>query len=320
MSKRRFRSASRTPKSALAAGALMATVAIGVPVALPAADATTVDTSSQEAFIESVAPMAQQGQAEYGVPASVTIAQAILESDWGRSGLTTKGNAYFGIKCSDSNFATGCTTMNTREVFDGQPTYIDDGFRTYDDADASFRDHGDFLRNNSRYAKAFDFPEDPDQFIREVHAGGYATDPEYANLVIDLMRRYDLYRFDGGSAEAPQPAPQVPLPAPDRPRFSPEESAVEGEGPDAGAPDAPAPDAPAPDAPAPEAPAPEAPEPQAPAPAAPPEPAQVAPLPDEPVDHPHDNGEWPGEEGTDWPGDPDSATQARPTLQPAPPR
>lgn len=205
---------SRTRMSVLASTALMVTVAVGVPAGsiMSRAEASTVvDTTNQTTFIESIAPMAQQSQRDFGVPASVTIAQAILESGWGRSTLTTEGHAYFGIKCSPTQIhATGCIDMETREVFDGEEAFITDGFRTYPDPDASFTDHGNFLRVNDRYAPAFDHPDDPDQFIREVHNAGYATDPGYADMVIGLMRDHDLYRFDDPQSSAP--APETPEP------------------------------------------------------------------------------------------------------------
>ena len=197
----------RTPASVLIAVAAMAAVVIGVPLTIPRADANEVDASSHQSFIDTVAPLAQRGLEQYGVPASVTIAQAIIESGWGTSGLTTQGNAYFGIKCSESNHATGCVHLPTQEVYDGQPTQITDGFRTYPTAEASFLDHGEFLRTVPLYANAFNFSHDPDQFIREVHAAGYATDPAYADIIIGTMREHDLYRFN-----VPGPPPEAPAP------------------------------------------------------------------------------------------------------------
>jgi hypothetical protein len=69
--------------------------------------------------------------------------------------------------------------------------------------EASFRDHGRFLRENARYAAAFNYTNDPDRFVAEIWRAGYATDPNYPNLIVTLMRNYDLYRFNnhhGGSS------------------------------------------------------------------------------------------------------------------------
>lgn len=185
--------------------------AVGAVLSGPAR-AAVIDTSSTSAFIRSIAPLAQEGQRAYGVPASVAIAQAILESGWGKSTLTTRGNAFFGIKCSSNLgiYATGCINMSTREVFNGAATMIVDGFRTYDDPVDSFKDHGRFLTVNSRYSAAFNYSDNPKRFIAEVHKAGYATDPTYTAMIVELMDDYNLYRYDKVSAAAtvsPTPTP-----------------------------------------------------------------------------------------------------------------
>lgn len=156
-----------------------------------------VDTSSPDAFIASIAPLAQEGQRRHGVPASVAMAQAIIESGWGTSSLTTEGNAFFGIKCNDSSeYANGCLIKETKEFENGRWITIRDGFQTYPDAQSSFLDHGDFLAQREHYAPAFNHQDDPDQFIREIHKGGYATAPDYADKIINLMQEYDLYQYN----------------------------------------------------------------------------------------------------------------------------
>lgn len=185
-----------TPRTLVAT---LITLAVLAPLALfaPQALAARVDTSSPKAFIRSVAPMAQASQKQYGVPASVAIAQAILESGWGKSGLTQKGNAFFGIKCSaKSTYASGCMNVKTREVYSGKEVYIVDGFRTYPKPENSFLDHGLFLRSNARYAKAFQYLKEPKKFIREVHRAGYATDPNYTTLIVSIMDSNNLYQYD----------------------------------------------------------------------------------------------------------------------------
>lgn len=163
----------------------------------PPSDGGEVDTSSPEAFIASIAPGAQQSQAATGVPASVTMAQAILESGWGQSELTQEANNFFGIKCNgESEHSNGCVTKRTREVINGQEIWVDAEFRSYATPADSFTDHGAFLRDNARYANAFNFQDDPDQFIREVHQAGYATDPNYSSVVIGLMQDRNLYQYN----------------------------------------------------------------------------------------------------------------------------
>lgn len=100
-------------------------------------------------FIESVAQGAVNGWTKYGVLPSVTVAQAILESGWGQSGLSTSAHNLFGIKGS---YNGQYVTMQTREVYNGQSYYIYDNFRKYANNSESVEDHGNFLYSNSRYA------------------------------------------------------------------------------------------------------------------------------------------------------------------------
>lgn len=155
--------------------------------------------SSTQQFLSSVAAPAQQSQAQFAVPASVTIAQAILESDWASSPLTRKGNAYFGIKCtgSDGPYATGCLDQPTTEC-DASGACSDQvaQFRIYATVSDSFRDHGKLLATAARYNKAFQFKTDPNGFAQAIAAAGYATDPAYADKLIALMQQYNLYQYD----------------------------------------------------------------------------------------------------------------------------
>ncbi|WP_194291398.1 glucosaminidase domain-containing protein [Cumulibacter manganitolerans] len=150
------------------------------------------------AFIEYAVVPAQEGMDEYDVPASVALAQAIVESHWAKSELTVKGRNYFGIKCSgDSPYATGCMDKVTQECTDDGACHNQvASFRTYGSAEDSFRDHGHFLATNSRYETAFEHVDDPDRFAKEVAKAGYATDPAYADKLIELMQQYDLYQYD----------------------------------------------------------------------------------------------------------------------------
>lgn len=173
-------------------------------------------------FIKSSVPAAQASQKDWNVPASVTLAQAILESGWGRSGLSLPpNNNYFGIKCTSikSPYQKGCVNMRTSEYYDGAYVKITDGFRTYASKEESFKDHARFLASLPRYRKAFDYPNDPRQFIREVAKGGYATTPDYADSLIEVMDRYNLYQYDKlpVKPESPKPEPSkstTPKPTP----------------------------------------------------------------------------------------------------------
>lgn len=149
-------------------------------------------------FVQWAAEHAGPGRRDYRVPVSVSVAQAINESGWGGSALTTEGNAYFGIKCfgTPGPIAAGCRPYQTRECDDDDCFRTVATFRVYRSAERSFTDHGRFLAVNPRYRPAFEHTGDPDRFAREIHRAGYATDPSYSDKLIALMRQYDLYRFD----------------------------------------------------------------------------------------------------------------------------
>lgn len=166
---------------------------------------------ANQRFIESIAPYAQAGEREFGVPASIAMGQAILESGWGRSGLTVWGGAYFGIKCTKtaSPHQSGCVDQSSLEYDAARNSRAEvSSFRTYASPAKSFADHGKFLRDNPRYAPAF-ATKDPRAFVTAIHKAGYATDPDYPEQVMGLVEANDLTRFDmahsGGTTAAPVP-------------------------------------------------------------------------------------------------------------------
>jgi tellurite resistance protein len=171
----------------------------------------------QEAFIKKAAPGAQRGFREFGVPASVTIAQAIQESAWGTA-PAGKANNYFGIKAHVVNgkpdfgtIAIGAVDLRTGEDTGSGMVTITSAFRKYRTMADSFRDHGKFLRENSRYKPCFRFNHDPNEFARQLQKAGYATDRNYAANLIALMKGHDLYRFDRGvhpGSTKPRPTPE----------------------------------------------------------------------------------------------------------------
>lgn len=149
-------------------------------------------------FIARVAEPARAGMRQYRVPASVTIAQAILESGWGGSGLTRRDHNFFGIKCfgSPGTIAVGCRSYATSECGSSGCYRTSAQFRAYRHATDSFADHGRFLVVNDRYRNAFNYTSNPDRFAVEIHKAGYATSPTYAQNLTKIMKQYDLYRFD----------------------------------------------------------------------------------------------------------------------------
>lgn len=185
----------------IAASALAVVAAVGVGTLPAPAGAETI----QQAFISKIVSAAQDDQALSQVPASVTMGQAILESGWGRSKLSATYNNYFGIKCTStaSPYQSGCVTMTTTEYYGtpATPKTEKASFRAYSNALNSFKDHSRLLTTASRYAKAFAYTTNADQFIREVAKAGYATDPTYASTVISIMKTYNLYQYDLTPAE-----------------------------------------------------------------------------------------------------------------------
>jgi flagellum-specific peptidoglycan hydrolase FlgJ len=155
----------------------------------------------QQAFISQIAPGAIVAQHRYGVPAAVTIAQAIDESGWGQSELAAQDHNLFGIKGTGP---AGSVPLPTQEYVNGQPVSTSASFRAYHNVAESIDDHGRLLARSGYYQQAMTDRQHPDKFAAAL-TGVYATDPNYGANLISLMRRYDLYRY--GAAD-PGQAPQ----------------------------------------------------------------------------------------------------------------
>lgn len=152
--------------------------------------------SSYHQYIEKYSAAAVEQMQLYGIPASITLAQGLLESGAGRSKLATKGNNHFGIKVS------GNWTGPYMLVDDDRP---DEKFRVYKSADESFQDHSVFLRTGRRYAGLFNLDRtDYKGWARGLKAAGYATNPRYAEMLIDLIERFNLHQYDRGGLSVKQ--------------------------------------------------------------------------------------------------------------------
>jgi LysM repeat protein len=144
--------------------------------------------NSIEEYIETFSEIAKAEMKAYGIPASITLAQGILESGFGQSELVLKSNNHFGIKCHNG--------------WDGAVAYHDDDakgecFRKYNHPMYSFRDHSIFLSSRSRYSSLFDLRRDNYKgWAKGLKGAGYATDPRYPQKLISFIERYDLNRFD----------------------------------------------------------------------------------------------------------------------------
>ena len=130
-----------------------------------------------------------------GVPASITIAQAALESGWGESGLTKTAKNLFGIK-ADSLWRGETVTLDTKEFIRGQWVVVPAKWRKYPTWQASVDDHAAFLKRNPRYKDCF-LCISAQTFARALLKAGYATDPDYADKLIRLIGTYNLGSLDG---------------------------------------------------------------------------------------------------------------------------
>lgn len=144
--------------------------------------------SIQSDFINRIAPAAQRVSAQTGVPASVIISQAALESRWGQSDLSKKYNNYFGVKGKG-------VALPTYEYRNGVPKVEYAQFKTYNSLDESLLDYAKTLRND-RYKNAFRYTNDPAKFVQEVKNGGYATDPNYVKHVLGVINSNNLTKYD----------------------------------------------------------------------------------------------------------------------------
>lgn len=138
-------------------------------------------------YIEKYKDIAMTEMVKNKIPASITLAQGILESGSGNSILTTKGNNHFGIKCHSD------WKGRTMRMDDDAPKEC---FRVYDNAEASFRDHSNFLKGD-RYKALFDLKiTDYQGWAKGLKKAGYATLPTYASVLIKLIENYELYKYD----------------------------------------------------------------------------------------------------------------------------
>lgn len=147
--------------------------------------------SAYQQYIDQYKDIAIEQMLKYDVPASITLAQGLLESGAGRSELTRRSNNHFGIKCHG---------------WKGKKTYHDDDrsnecFRVYRSAYDSYEDHSKFLKEGKRYADLFRLKRtDFKGWAKGLRKAGYATDPNYSSLLINIIQLYRLYQYDDASS------------------------------------------------------------------------------------------------------------------------
>jgi LysM repeat protein len=173
---------------------------IGLILALFFCFSAIAQKEKTEAYIARYKEIAIQEMIRSGVPAAITLAQAILESQSGESVLVKKSNNHFGIKC--------------KPEWTGGRTYHDDDergecFRVYDSPETSFKDHSDFLRTRAHYAFLFNLnPSDYEAWANGLKKAGYATSPTYAARLIKLINDYQLQQYTSDAlASVNKPTP-----------------------------------------------------------------------------------------------------------------
>jgi len=155
-------------------------------------------STPQQKYIEQWSSTARSEMSRSGVPASITLAQGILESDSGQSDLARTANNHFGIKCHSD--------WDGRSVLHKAESGME-CFRAYAKAEDSFRDHSDFLRYQDRYKFLFDLdPGDYRAWANGLRKAGYATDPQYPDKLVKVIENYKLYVYDVASEGGSIPA------------------------------------------------------------------------------------------------------------------
>lgn len=150
-------------------------------------------TISTEQYIDQYKDIAMLEMKRMGVPAAITLAQGLLESESGNSDLVKKSNNHFGIKCKSSWTGEGVTHDDDS---------LGECFRKYATAEESFRDHSDFLKAGKHYSFLFDLdPSDYKGWAYGLKKAGYATNPKYPIILINYIEKYNLQRFNLVGAE-----------------------------------------------------------------------------------------------------------------------
>lgn len=166
-----------------------------VPTPSPGGETPPVDIDfdnmTHQEFVDYMGKWAQQSDRETGVPTSVTIAQAILETGWGKHTIG-EANNLFGIK---GEGPAGSVLVPTKEYQNGEWVTVMAKFAKYHSFEESIAAHAKLIANSRYYTEAMKYQNDPRAFAQKLE-GVYATDPQYAEKLISIMDQYDLYRFD----------------------------------------------------------------------------------------------------------------------------
>ena len=155
---------------------------------------SVIGSEKADRYINEYSPIASSEMMRVGIPASIKLAQGLLESSWGQSTLATEANNHFGIKCG-SNWS-GKEMYRSDDDYNKNGELMQSCFRAYNSAFESYMAHSDFLLRK-RYATLFDLSTlDYKGWAHGLKKAGYATDPKYPDKLIQLIEKYELYKFD----------------------------------------------------------------------------------------------------------------------------
>jgi flagellar protein FlgJ len=163
----------------------------GGPVQAASAKHVHHTPANVNAFVAMALPAARRVSSKWDVPVAVILAQSALETGWGKHVVK---NAYFGIKGKSPSGDS--TNFATTEVIAGKVIHIKDQFRAYKDYEDSADDYGRFLNENARYRAAFTYKNKPLRFVEEIARAGYATDPNYAASLKNIIRSFGFEQYD----------------------------------------------------------------------------------------------------------------------------
>jgi mannosyl-glycoprotein endo-beta-N-acetylglucosaminidase len=154
----------------------------------------SISANHVDEYIQNYQNIAQQEMRRSGIPASIIIAQGIHESSWGKGELAIESKNHFGIKCKD--YWTGPTYYIEDDDYQNGKL-VKSCFRAYENVEASYIDHTNFLLESERYKDLFTYPKtDYRRWAKGLKECGYATDPNYAEKLVRIIEKYQLYQFD----------------------------------------------------------------------------------------------------------------------------
>jgi peptidoglycan hydrolase FlgJ len=190
------------PVEAVVRNAAVQPATQGLPTAAP------WRPESPEAFVRELWPHAERAGAALGVAPEVLLAQSALETGWGRHviprGDGSSSHNLFGIK-ADTRWNGDRVQVNTLEYVNGVPEQQRAAFRAYQSPAESFADYVDFLQRNPRYRGALAQGSDAEGYLRGLQSAGYATDPAYADKILDILGRGTLPQTLGLKSEPARP-------------------------------------------------------------------------------------------------------------------